>query len=753
MLSFIATIKRFFDSSQTNSLLQWQERSFLFVLISISLAALPALINSTFRAIEEELWTNLISYFCAYLLCIVLIFVRSVPFRIRAWTGVLIFFGLGSLSIFSIGPLGSGRIWLFTTSIFTTLTLGISSGLFILAAQGGVLCLYGYLSNSGQNEVRGLQNYSVEIWTTTSITFAFLSIVSVVAMGSLIRGLTGALDRSKASSEKLAKTTKKLNRRIKAHRQSLASLKESEERWHFALEGAGDGVWDWDLQREHIHFSPSWTNMLGYGEKEFEGTLTNWSDCIHPDDRTRVVEAREQYLRNNGSYFQCKYRVKCKNNSYKWVLDRGKVMTLDDGGTPLRIIGTYTDITQLKNAEQERINLQKQLAQTQKMESMGTLAGGVAHDFNNILAAIIGYSELAESDIEKDHPAKEYIDEILQASNRATKLVKQILTFSRKTNEEMQPLQPQIIIKEAMNMMRSSMPSTIEIKLDLAAKEDLIFINPTGLHQIVVNLCTNALQAMKNQKGTLKVSLRQQDVINSQTVSNEHGPPDIQAIPRGIFTVLTVEDDGPGMDDKTKKKIFDPYFTTKPQGEGTGLGLATVQGIVNTSKGFIQVESILNKGTSFQIYFPTVQQEPKELVQTLAREDPVPLTTGKEHILFVDDEISLCRIAKTILLSQGYQVTTISNSANALKLFKTDPGKFDLIISDQTMPELTGTELAQNIFKERPDIPFIICTGYSSTISQEDVMAMGIKRFLNKPLSRRVLAENVRSVLDESIPS
>lgn len=379
-----------------------------------------------------------------------------------------------------------------------------------------------------------------------------------------------------------------------------------------------------------------------------------------------------------------------------------------------------------------------QLRQAQKIDSIGRLAGGIAHDFNNMLAAISGYAELANEELQDNPKARSDIDMILQVSGRAAELVKQILTFSRKSDQKKALVKMQTIVNEVMGMIRSSLPSTIDISTSFSPDDSVVFADPTELHQVVVNLCTNALHAMKNQKGMLRVHLAEERVergaIPGQWKADE-----------GMYVVLTIEDNGSGMDEETLKHLYEPYYTTKEQGEGTGLGLAMVHGIVDSCGGFLQVKSKLGEGSSFRVYIPVHGKSVDR--RTVDEEVKEPLPVGTEHVLLVDDEISLCDIGKAFLSGLGYQVSSRTESLEALELILEDPDRFELIISDQTMPKMTGVELYQAVRKIRPSLPFILCTGYSSTVTESNIPE-GIRRYIRKPLTMRMLAKHVREVLD-----
>lgn len=747
MVTVVSRIKRFLLDEQVFTLQQWRERSFYFVMTAVAIVALPALIISTMRAFQHGLFLNCVLYLVAYLFCLYLIVSKTLSFSIRAWLSVLVLLLMGIQSLFLVGPISSGHIWFFTTAIFTTLTLGAKSGLRVVLLQIFLLFLFGYLLDNNLISLQLPQDFSYEIWIVTTTTFSFLSVISVVAMGSLIRGLTRALDYSQEASGRLQKSSQQLQERVDAHNRSLESLKQSEKRWHFALESVGDAIWDWNPMEDKIIYSPSYVAMLGYDPIEIEDGFEERMSLIHVEDQARIRSIIEELLKGSINSYQERYRVRCKDGSYKWVLDRSKVMRNDEHGRPRQIIGIYTDITRLKEMEQDRVELQVRLNQAQKMESLGTLAGGIAHDFNNILSAIIGYAELAGEEVTEKSEAKKDITEILNASYRATELVQQILMFSRKGVQKKKPLHMQVIIKEAVKMLRASFPATIEIKECYSSERELVLADPTSIHQVMVNLCTNAVHAMKHQKGMLRIDLRHMSIIEDRKLGEWN-------VEQGNYTVLTVEDNGPGIDERISKHIFEPYFTTKEQGEGTGLGLAIVHGIVRECGGFITVESAMGTGTIFRLYFPSLNQEEEqvELFQSSEVGEASTSMNGDERILFVDDEKSLCDVGKEQLEKLGYTVTAIANSAEALGKFMLDPYGVDLVISDQTMPELTGVELAENMFKMRPDLPFILCSGFT-TVSKSEVLAIGISAFLEKPLTAANLSEQIRKVLDNSASS
>jgi len=390
-----------------------------------------------------------------------------------------------------------------------------------------------------------------------------------------------------------------------------------------------------------------------------------------------------------------------------------------------------------QRAEEEKQKLAAQLRQAQKMEAIGTLAGGIAHDFNNILSIIFGYNELAM--LEKDPQNRlRHLEELRKGAERAKELVAQILAFSRKAEQQKQPLQVSLIIKEALKMLRASLPTTIEIRQNIAS-DGLVLADPSQIHQIIMNLCTNAYHAMRKTGGTLAVSLQE------VTIGEEdYGYANLAL---GKYLKLEVSDTGSGIDPKIQEKIFEPYFTTKQQGEGTGLGLAVVHGIVKSHHGHITVYSEPGKGTSFHVYLPLTEREAAAAPDTPA---PTELRGKGERVLFIDDEKQIREVVAAILTKNGYQVTAFADGAQALAEFAKDPAQFDLVITDMTMPVMTGADLAQKILALSPRTPIILCTGQSEIINREAALAMGICDYLNKPVLIKTLLGAARKALAKS---
>ncbi len=390
-----------------------------------------------------------------------------------------------------------------------------------------------------------------------------------------------------------------------------------------------------------------------------------------------------------------------------------------------------------KRMEEFQRKLQIDLQQAQKMEAIGALAGGIAHDFNNILGAILGYAELTKLMLPGDSETNEFLTHILKASNRAKDLVQQILAFSRQSQYEKRPCDISSVVKEALKLLRASLPATIEIHHDIQSNIGVVMADQTKIHQVIMNLCTNAFHAMETNRGRLDV------ILNSVTNGAEEAPG--HHLKPGRCLKLSVKDTGRGMDADTISRIFEPYFTTKKIGKGTGMGLATVHGIVKDHGGAVLVNSALGEGAAFDILLPVVEGEGESDMKKA-----LPLPTGDERILFVDDEKPLIDIGKKCLERLGYTVEARSSPHDALEAFRANPKKFDVVITDMTMPEMTGEELAQKITAIRQDVPVLLCTGFSKSLSPERSRQSGIRELLMKPLTIQKLAESVQRALKEN---
>ena len=448
--------------------------------------------------------------------------------------------------------------------------------------------------------------------------------------------------------------------------------------------------------------------------------------------RPRVRNVRWTAVRQTGRPMEMEVQHEAHNGRKK-VLRVHAYPVLDRDDDHLVQVILYTiDITEQKL-------LEEQLRQTQKMEAIGALAGGIAHDFNNILSAILGNAQLLSLELPDDNPKYYYVDQIVSAGKRARDLVSQILKFSRKSEEQRNPIEVAVFIKETLKMFRTTFPTTIEIRSEINSESYMVMADPTQLQQILMNLCANASYAMQDQGGVLTVALNKVEI-------NEADSPALGGAAPGDYLKLSVSDTGPGIPPELVSRIFEPFFTTKKAGEGTGMGLALVYGIVKSYGGGISLDNNPGRGACFNVFLPVyLEDEAQEPTFT----EPRGLPLGAEKILLVDDEQALIKVGSSLLTKLGYEVTAEQSSLDALEIFSKNPDYFDLVITDQTMPKMTGLELSARITALRPDIPVILCTGFSNRVTHSSLMENNITKLLLKPLSIELLARSIREALAE----
>ena len=461
--------------------------------------------------------------------------------------------------------------------------------------------------------------------------------------------------------------------------------------------------------------------LTGYSPKDFSPGGKSWSEIILEDDQEQVRKAFLHALGTDHTYVR-RYRVKTKEGQVIWLQESGQI-TCDSQGRALYTDIVLLDITERKQAEEMRPQFEAQLRQAQRMDAIGSLAGSLAHDFNNILGVMLGYTEMALMSFKEDDGLKRRLQQVLRAGKRGKELVAQILSFSRPSPQERRPVKMNAIVKEALNMLRATLPSTIELKMRLEEDQDTILADPTQMHQVIIHLCANAAHAMRDKGGFLDISVKPV-TLDAKAAAQFHG------LSPGSHIRVSVKDTGHGMDRDTMEKIFDPFFTTKKMEKGTGMGLAVVHGIIKAHGGAVTVQSKVGKGSEFQIYLPRV-----EAIELPAGPEAPAVENGQESLLFVDDEEWLVDMWKEILESLGYRMTVTTKPLQALQMFQENPQDFDLVITDQTMPQMTGLELAQELLALRPELPIILVTGFSQVVTPEKAKTAGVREYIMKPLS------------------
>jgi PAS domain S-box-containing protein len=549
--------------------------------------------------------------------------------------------------------------------------------------------------------------------------------------------LTGAFRRMQ---HELRALYGNLERQLVELRQAEEALRQSEAGFRTLVNSSPEGILRHDLDGFLIDANRSFTQMTGYTHSELRGK--HIGELVPGEHKIRLYESIEGIKKGQLSELPLEIELTGKNGYLMSVIMRGWLVRGEDG-EPFALGAFVADITEEKRLAQEKKALEEQLLRNQKMEAIGTMAGGIAHDFNNILTGIMGYTKLAMLTLGEDFPnISSHLSSSLAASNRARELVRQLLRFSRQEASALGPTSLRLLLKEAIQLVRSTLPSTIRIEAHIGAEKNVVMADPTQLHQVIMNLCINAYHAMKAKGGTLSIEL--QNVRLSQP-RKFFG---MECLP-GPYAVLTVTDTGVGIAPENMDRIFEPYFTTKKPNEGTGLGLSVTFGVIKSHGGMIEVESTPGKGSAFSIYLPLIQQA----VDQAKRPAPsIPKGDG-EHILVVDDEFFFRDVVSAMLKGLNYRVSVYEGSLSALNAYTADPMGFDAVITDQTMPHMTGIELISKIREVSSKLPIILCTGYSDDVTEESSTHYGITCLLHKPISREELGLALHEALEcQSIP-
>ena len=507
------------------------------------------------------------------------------------------------------------------------------------------------------------------------------------------------------------------------------TIQEREKRYRAIMENASDLILEVDAIGTFLYASPNFEEVLGYAPRTLLGRSI--FSFVHSDDYEMVIKEFERMVAVGTGRAVLRYRH--QNGGYHWFESTGRVYQTALGG--IRGVVVSRDITERKHMEMALRERDQKLQQVQKMEAIGALAGGIAHDFNNILGAILGYSELALTQAKQDTKLVSYLEEVLTAGHRAKELVKQILAFSHQSDQKREAVDLNVIVQESLKMIRATLPSSIEIRSTLTKDSAVVFADPTQMHQVIMNLCANAEYAMREKGGMLHLSVCSFEV-------SEHSHQAFTELQPGNYLQITIQDSGQGMSGHVLERIFDPFFTTKSLGEGTGLGLAVVHGIIVGHGGHIAASSVIGQGTTFTIFLPRL-----DVVLSTPVGHSMENLSGSGNVLFVDDEEVLARWGEQALTQLGYSVVTKTNPYEAVELFRRQPDQFDIVITDQTMPTMSGEALAKALLEIRQDIPIVLCTGFSHTMSQEKAEQLGLKEFLMKPVNGALLANTVQQVL------
>jgi PAS domain S-box-containing protein len=527
-------------------------------------------------------------------------------------------------------------------------------------------------------------------------------------------------------------------RDITERERAESALRESEERFKNVAKATLDAVWDWDLKTNELWWSEGIQKLFGIPSDSMQDISKSWYDRLHPEDKERVMQGIHGAVEARQESWEDEYRFKRADGSYALVHDRGFVMR-DESGVATRMVGGMRDLTERQKAERARESLEAQLRESQKMEAIGRLAGGVAHDFNNILGAILGNLELARQDSAKNPQTLESLHEIGKAGHRAKELVQQILSFSRRQPTERRRVDLPNVVEESIRLLRATLPARVQVKCTFDASVPLILADATQIGQVLLNLGTNAAHAMNGRPGSIDIQI--------DAVELPAGSPPRELKP-GRFARLRVTDDGHGMSAETMQRIFEPFYTTKPIGEGTGLGLSVVHGIMRSHEGTITVRSKPGKGTTFELYLPAAhgvaQNDPQ-------RELPaVQAAVARGHVLYIDDDESLVFLVKRLLERQGHRVSGYCNQRLALDALARKPESFDLVVTDYNMPGMSGLDVAHGVRAIRSDLPVALASGYITEELRGQAAEAGVRELIFKPNVVQEFCEVVARLVAES---
>ena len=698
---------------------------------------LPALAAALLEAIQYDLWISAFVYTGLYLpVLAAAVFFKRLPFAAVAWLLFAAIYGTGVFSLFNGGLSGAGLHLLLALCALASVLSGLRTGLGVMGGSLIAIIAAAAGFSSGFFSLHPLyaaNSTAIFSWAAAAAMFLLLGAALVLVPGILQKHLRTSLQAVTCNEQKLMEANRQLQAEIRERKNIEQQLREDEDRLNVLFQYAPDGYYLNDRNGVLIDGNRMAEKLCGYTKAEFAGKSFAETGLIRPEDLPRAMAILEKNRRGEPS----------GPDELTLIRKDGSPVSVEIRTYPTRIqgrmvtLGIARDMTERKAAEAERLRLETQLHHAQRMEAIGTLAGGIAHDFNNILAIIVGHTDLAIAETPNDSPALQNLDEIRRAGMRAKELVAQILLTARKQEQKLAVIRTEPIVKECLKMLRASIPSTVEIRQHIEDALPPILGDPSQLQQVVINLCSNAAQSMEPGGGTLTVEL------GGAAVESRDAPA-TAGLPEGAYLRLRVTDTGPGIAPELQERIFEPYFTTKGVGEGSGLGLAVARGIVSARGGEIFLESRQGRGATFTVYLPATEAPPDETAEDAAPE----LQTGDERVLFVDDEPAIRMLGRRMLEHLGYTVEARADGRDALECFQADLYGFDLVITDMTMPQMKGDALARALLAIRPELPVILCTGYSTQAAAEAAGDIGIREFVKKPLTVYTLGRTIRKALD-----
>jgi PAS domain S-box-containing protein len=520
------------------------------------------------------------------------------------------------------------------------------------------------------------------------------------------------------------------------------ALRSSSRRLSLAISATSDAVWERNYQTGETYYSPRWFEMLAVPQRDM--TFADWKSLCHPDDLEPALSRIDAMLTEPGSVgYEVELRMRRGDGTWAWLLERGNAVERDASGRPVLVAGTSTDVTQRKEAEVRRRELETRLAQAHRMESMGRLAGGIAHDFNNLLTVINGYSDLLLYTVKLDAAASEMLADIRNAGERASALTRQLLTFSRHQVVDPDVLELNVVVGDTERMLQRLIGEHIQVNRSLSTRPLWVRADAGQLGQVIVNLVVNARDAMPDG-GTLTVS-------TSHVTLDEQSAPGMGPEARpGDYALLSMTDTGTGILPELLELVFEPFFTTKGPGKGTGLGLTTVHGIVRQSRGFLRVRSQPGAGSTFEVYLP-IAEEPAPSSSVSA--EPSPGTPAKRTVLMAEDETAVRDVAEVMLRRVGYEVLSAANAEEALQVAATHTGPIDLLLTDVIMPGMNGRQLAERLLTERPGLRVLYMSGYTDDAHVQHVVLNTDASYLQKPFDAETLSRKVRQAFEVAPPS
>jgi len=718
----------------------WRRRILDVIYRTVAWMGSIAYIPSVYLSLVEKIWWLAIFNTAGYAWFLWAAFSRRTSFKMRAGMLLAFIYSLGVALLITLGPFAAGSIWLFSFPIMTSLLFGLQPAMGALAVNALTVICFGLALVAGHVSIEFMPPNMADKWWVISVNFLLLDTVATLSIAVLLRGLKTALQKQQETGRslrekhiELQRANEELKKEFAERRRAEEEIKHSHEILVTVLDSIDADVFVADIETHEILL------MNRHMRENFGGDLTG-SKCweAFQDRETPCLPCASASIVDDAGRATGLHVWEGDNPvTGRRYLNFNRAISWIDGG--LVRLQIAMDITDLARIQEEKLQLESQLRQAQKMEAIGTLAGGIAHDFNNILAAILGYSEIGLEYTRGQSPLDGYLKEILKAGHRAKDLTQQILTFSRQAEIVPKLVRVRTVVQEAVKLLRASIPSTISIREALHSNA-MVMADPTQLHQVVMNLATNAAHAMETDGGVLTITLEERELdLFEQMKRGQAG--------QRRYVQLTVADTGQGIQTPILDRIFDPYFTTKSKGKGTGMGLSVVHGIVKNCGGDIQVESEPGKGAVFHIYLPAhhvapLQSEPSGKKMTVVGQ--------QETILVVDDEPQVAQVMQLMLDSLGYHVITHTSSREALTAFQKAPQKIDVVITDMTMPEMTGDELTRAVLQIRPDIPVILCTGFNEQMNEERAHTIGVRQLIYKPIVRSALADAIKAAIGNS---